>query len=817
MNLKKNLIEHSIAVITFLAVTFILFHPQFLENKELSQHDILQWKGGAKEIIDYQEKTGKQALWTNSMFSGMPAYLVSLSFEYDPVKIFYKVFSLWLPSPANKIFLAFVCFYIMLIAYKVKPIFSIVGALSFGLSSYLIIGLSAGHNAKIAAIAFIPMIVAGIHLIFSGKKNWGMLLLMIGLACQLYVNHLQITYYTLIIALVYSLSELIFHIKSKTTSSLLKLSPYFIAAIVIAVGSNMGRILTVLEYSKYSSRGPSELSTTNADNTDNIKGLDKDYVFQYSYGISEPLVMLIPNFLGGSSQQELDEDSNLAKAMRSKGVQRGQIKEQIRSVPTYWGDQPLSAPYYAGAIIVFLFVLGLLTVESRHRYWLLATVIISVMLSWGYNFSAFNDLMYHYLPGYSKFRSVTFIIIIAIFSINLLGILALNKITTSAFDNAMKKKFLIAIAITGGFSLLLILFASMRNYVGSVDAQLSNLPDWFIEALRNDRKSLLRADAFRTLIFILLSAAAIWLFLIKKIKLKMLGAILVVLTCFDSIGIDKRFLTKASFVRNSGKVNQTAANQSIKNDKEHYRVLNLNNPFNEANTSYFHNSIGGYHGAKLRRYQDLIERSISPQINSMVGKLRNGQTDFSSEQVLNMLNAKYVKFGEQKENVIVNGNVFGNAWFVSDIANVNSPDEEIAKLNSVNLKNSAIIDQNKFKLNKSSFDNSGTITLQKYSPNLITYKTTGGSSNRLAVFSEIYYPEGWSAKIDGKETSISRANYVLRALQIPAGDHTVEFSFRPASYYTGEIIMLISSSIIFILFIGLSYLEYKKESAPVTE
>lgn len=802
---KKGLLIHGLAILGFFIVTVLLFYPQFFEGKELFQHDILQGKGGNHQMIEHREKTGEEALWMNSMFSGMPAYLNGVQYSGDLIEYVYKAITLGLGHPRGITFVASICFYILLLSFKVRPWIAFIGALTFTLNGFNIISITAGHNAKIAAVALMPLILAGVHLAFSNKKWLGFGLTALGLAMQLRTGHYQITYYLLLIIGIYGIARLIQTIKSKEYKPFIFAAIGLLMAAMLGLGTNAGKLWTVYEYSKVSIRGKSELKASD----NHSSGLDRDYAFEFSNGIFEPLVLFIPNILGGASNQELSKSSATAEALSKAGYGPAQVKEQIKSMPTYWGDQRLSAPYYAGSIVVLLFIVGLFILKKEEKIWLAIVFALGIIMSWGSNFSAVNNLLFDYLPMYNKFRSVTFIIIMPLMAMNLLGFQALERIFQTEWDKEKMSRLMKAAAIPAGFALLMIIGAGMLSYRGSID---DRLPDWLISALRADRASLLRTDAFRALFFIITFSALVWASLKNKLSQTMVITGLILITFIDSFLLSKRFLKADSFSKSpvANYFKPTSGDTYIMQKAQSGdRVLNLQGPFNEARTSYYHESIGGYHGAKIRRYQDLIENSISPEMNKMIEKLQKGRRDFSGLPAINMLNARFIMAGNTKDAVLENPNALGNAWIVSEVIAVNSPDEELAAVSSFDPLQAAVIDQSKFDLPALSSSAMGTVEVLKRAPNEIIYKADV-TANALAIFSEIFYDKGWKAFVDGKETKILRANYVLRALPLSTGSHEIKFSFEPKSYQTGNAIMLICSVLVLILFGGGLVMEVKK-------
>lgn len=807
INFREQVLPHVISVVIFLLITIVFFQPAILENKALNQHDVFQGRAAGYELKEYRE-SGENPLWINSMFSGMPAYLVSVQYKDEVLTFFSKALSLWLPNPASYIFMCFISYYIMLLCFGVRPYLAIAGAIIFGLTTFNIISISAGHNSKIHAVAYMPLVIAGIRKVFDKKLLLGFVLTAVGLALELKANHLQMTYYLLLITLLYGLVELIFHIKDKQFKSFALGIGILSIAAILAVLANLGRIWTVYEYGQYTIRGKSEIPI---EGQQGASGLDKEYAFRYSNGIYEPLVMFIPNILGGASQQSLDEDSNLGEALKKQGYNRTQVRQQLQSVPTYWGDQPLTAPYYAGAVTLLLFFVGIFYADKRLVYWLVVTSMFGILLSWGKNYESFNYFMFDHFPGYNKFRSVTFAIIIPMFCMPLLGLVGLERLLANGLAAKPDKKFWMALGIPLGFVLLIIVGAGMFSYRGSIDGQLANLPDWFLDAIRADRQALLRSDAFRSLIFMGLLIGVVWFYLKKKISALVFGGLFVAVVAIDMVSVGKRFLKTDDFTRNPyGQFTQaTPADMAIKQDnRDNARVLYLLNPFNEARPSVHHSSIGGYHGAKLGRYQDLISYSVEPEIQEAIGSLRAGSRDFSSLGVLNMLNTGYFLAGNEAGAVIKNPSANGHAWFVDNVVGVNSPKEEMDALQNVDTKTTAVVDATKF--TKPVNFSSGTLTLVKKTANTVTFESESAGAG-FAVFSDIYYEKGWRAFINGEETDIIRANYVLRALNIPAGNNSIEFRFEPRSYHIGTLISRIIGYLLLLTMIAAFVVPYMQQ------
>ncbi|GJM28678.1 MAG: membrane protein [Cyclobacteriaceae bacterium] len=811
MNFKKDLLPHIISIVVFIGVTVVFYSPVVFSGKTLNQHDIIQGLGASQEIIEYREATGQEALWTNSMFGGMPAYLINMNWSGDLMLYLHRILSLWLPGPAGATLLAFISFYILLLSFKVRPYLALIGGLAYGLSSFNVISIEAGHMWKVWAIAYMPMVLAGVHLTVRRKYLLGMTVTALGLALELRSNHLQITYYLLLLLLIYGLIQLIFAIRDDELPSLMKSVGYLVVAALLAIGCNLGKIWSVYEYGQYSTRGPSDLTNTQSDGS----GLDKDYIFRWSNGIMEPITLLIPEFFGGPTVSSLSANSNLGEALRNNGLAPVQVRQQLQQVYTYWGKQPSTAgPSYAGAVIIFLFILGYTLLDKKFLIWISVAIAFSILLSWGNNFESFNNLMFEYFPGYNKFRSVSMTLVIALVCIPLAALVCLEKILQDIGNPQLRKKVLKASAITGGILLLAILYSYLGSFRGSVDQQLAGqLPDWYLEAMQKDRASLLRSDAFRSLIFIGLTLALLHVRANNKINHSMLIIGLAVLVLIDLWSVDKRYLQSEDFVPKSKQalVSPTEANRTIQNDPEPgYRVLSfLQNPWSDARTSYFHNSIGGYHGAKMRRYQELIEGCLDDQFRGIIQDIQNGQREWDQYGIINMLNTRYFIAGAESNSVLKNNGALGNAWLVSSVTSVNSADEELELVCQINPKSTAVVDVSRFPVSGNSFNDAGEIVLEEQRPNYLKYRYENSGSG-FAVFSEIYYPEGWTASIDGEPAAIIRANYVLRALEVPDGEHIIEFQFEPSAYYTGNKIMMASSLLLLLVIAGTVWYEFKR-------
>ena len=746
----------------------------------------------SKEISDFRDKTGEEALWTNSMFGGMPAYQISVQYKGNVLRYLDGLMQLYLPQPAGMVFLYMIGFFILLLVLKVDKWLAIAGAIAFAFSSYLFIIFEAGHNSKAHAIGYMAPVLAGLILTYRGRYLLGGIMAAIALSLELLTNHLQITYYLILVAGVLVITELVGSIRKKQLSGFAKATGVLVIASIFAVTTNITNLWATYEYGKETIRGKTELTT---EKTNRTSGLDKDYATGWSYGKMETFTLLIPNFNGGSSQGALSETSNSYKALRANNIDDNQASKVIKALPLYWGTQPgVAGPVYIGAIIMFLFIFALFVVDDKYKWWLLAATVLSILLAWGKNFMPFTDFFLNYVPGYNKFRAVSMTLVIAELCIPLLAILGLQKAFSGEIDKKKLIKYLYySLGIAGGISLIFAVAGSaFFDFASPADDQYkAYFPDWLMAAIREDRAAILSADAFRSFAFILLAGATIWAMINQKIKKPVFYSILILLILIDMWTVNRRYLNNDSFVRKSVAAvpfQPSTADQIIMKDKDpDFRVFNqtVGNPFADASTSYFHMSLGGYHGAKLRRYQELI----------------------GNMNVFNMLNTKYFIVPDEKggqPQMQINMQAMGNAWFVNNAHVVNNADEEINALTDFVPHETAIYDkrfENQVKGHFISKDSLATIVLTDYKPNHLTYKSQT-SKEQLAVFSEIYYDKGWNAYIDGVKAPYFRADYVLRAMIVPAGVHTIEFKFEPQVYKTGEKISLASSILLVLLALG---------------
>ena len=818
----KTYFPYAIAVLIFFIISFLFVAKPVAEGKKVIMADITKYKGQSKELNDYKEKTGETALWTNSMFGGMPSYLIKTPPASKFNSFIHKILNLNHFRPVSFIFLLMVGFFIALLCFDVNPWISILGALAYGLSSYFFALIPAGHMSKVLALGYMPGLIGGARLAFRGKPLAGGAIFALFFALQMLVNHLQMTYYTFIILLIYGLSELIFAIKEKRIKPFLTSAAALIFFGLIAIGSNLRTLWTTYEYGEYSIRGKSELTTDAGNKT---SGLDKDYATQWSYGIGESFTLLIPNFRGGASVYELSTDSETYKLL-SQIQGKAQAKKTITQMPMYWGDQPFTqSTTYVGAVICLLFVLGMYVLKGRTKWWIFASTVVSLILAWGHNVPNITNFLLDHLPGYNKFRAVSSTLVIAQLTMPLMGILALAKMLKGEImKEKLQKSLFYSVGITGGLALFFALFGKgMFSFEAASDQQyLAQGATQIVDAWQADRAMLLRKDSFRSLLFVLFAGGLLYLYLLKKVKLNYVIAGMGLLILVDMWPVDKRYLNNDDFQtkkEHKTPFTASAADQFILQDPyQHYRVLNLAvSTFQDASTSYFHKSIGGYHGAKWRRYQELYEQSMFQESQGIIGSLQTQNphvidATIEKAHTLNMLNTKYIIYNPNARP-LVNTAANGNAWFVNNYQVVANADEEMAAIKTTNTKEIALVDERfeEFVEGKTLIpDSLARIELIEYRPDYLKY-SCNANSEQLALFSEIYYPKGWIAKVDGKEVDHFRANYLLRALMVPAGEHTIEFSFEPRSYALGGKVAMASSWILFLTLVAAIALPYVKK------
>lgn len=830
-----RLLPHLIAIAAFYLLTFVYFAPELLDDKSLNQSDMMQYKGMVQENSNYLKTHDEPSMWNGRMFSGMPAYMTYPIFPYGALPIFEAVLrgGFAEQTGAHLLFLTMFCTYIMLLCFGTKPIWSAVGGAVFAFTTYNLILIEVGHVTKLWAIAYAALILGGMKLTFK-KKYWlGFALTALGMALEVKASHYQITYYLGFICLIFGINELVFSAKNNQIPVFVKQAGVLLVAFILGVGVNAGKILTTMEYSPYSTRGGTEL-TVDANNTNpnsqsqSNEGLSKDYAFSWSQGIGETFTLLVPYLYGGSSSEILAEDSETYAVLRQSG-QYSERQLQELPIPTYHGSQPFTAaPIYAGAVLCFLFVWGLVVLDNREKWWILIAAFFMAMLAWGENFASLNYFLFDNVPGFNKFRSVSMALALTILLMTLLAFETLSQKLENYFDTNADKKdikanpiksvetetkektflknLFIAGGITGGTVILILLFSGNMDLNAASDSQLGQLADY----VRQDRLSMIRSSAFRSLFLIVLVVGTIYLYVKKTIPAMAAFAIIALLAVGDVFLIGKNYLPASKFEKGAAQtaINPAPVDVEILKDKDlGYRVMSLQNFQQETHTSYFHRSIGGYFAAKMQRYQDLLERPLGAEQAYIMSSLQSQKRpDFAQTPVLNMLNTRYITYGMQKEQLLFNPNSYGSAWFVSKVNQVNNPDEEMAALMSastekaINLEETAILDKSKFTISKTEFqkDSTATIKLTKYDSKVLEYESTN-SNDGFAVFSEIYYPKGWNATIDGKEATIVSVNYVLRGLEIPKGKHKIIFTFDSDSYKRGALITQISSWLVLLV------------------
>ena len=797
-------------VIVFFIIAALAYFSPVLQGKVMYQHDIAQYTGMAKEQNDFRKSKDQEPYWTNSAFGGMPTYQLGANYPHNYIKKLDRLIR-FLPRPADYLFLYFIGFYILLCCLKVDFRLAIVGALAFGFSTYLIIILGAGHNSKAHAIAYLPILLAGIVLVFRKKYLWGFVLAALAMALEITANHYQMTYYFMLLVLVLGMVYLFYAIKEKQIKHFFISVGILLVAVTLGIAANATSLMATKEYADWSTRGKSEL-TINPDGSakEDTGGLSKGYITQWSYGITESLNLFVPRLFGGASQENLGEDSKSFNYLIDKGLPKSSALDFVSGLPLYWGDQPgTSGPAYLGAVIFFLFVLGLFLVKGKHKWWLLIGSLVSLVLSWGKNFSALTDFMIDYFPLYDKFRAVSSIQIVLELCVPILAILALKKLFMDKVSQADKIKSLtLAVGTVFGLGVLLFVFKGAFNFVGANDDNLrmtglEELP----EMLRLDRKSVYTSDLLRSLGYALVTSVLIWFYLKEKLKMNFVILAIGVLVVVDLVGVDLRYVNNDNFVSKRKMLEpfqESASDKLIAKDNGVFRVFDQTDGFDSAKTAYFHQSITGYHAAKPAGMQDLFDFHVY-----------NGNLS-----VLNMLNVKYVIRQDQEGNSfpIENPNANGNAWFVKQLKLVENANAEIMALDSLDTKNVAVVNSSTFKditQLQYQIDSTASISLIDYEPNHLTYASKN-SNKGVAIFSEMYYKNGWNAYIDGIKSEYFKTNYVLRALTVPSGAHKIEFKFEPEVIVQGSKITLASTILLGLVIvggIGFTFWKPKKEEA----
>jgi len=798
----KKILPHLLVLIAFVVASVAYFSP-VLQGKQIKQSDIAQYIGMSKQFKDFNKTAETETYWNDAAFGGMPTYQLGAHYPHNYIKKIDLALR-FLPRPADYVFLYFICFYALLLVLRVDWRFALLGSLAFGFSTYFIIILGVGHNAKAHAIAYMPLVLAGIFLVFQKRYIFGFLLTALAMGLELNANHFQMTYYLLLLVLVIGVVFLIEAFKIKQVPHFFKSVGILSVAVILALGLNATNLMATSEYADFSTRSKSEISI-NPDGSPKkqINGLDKSYITEYSYGIGESLNVFVPRLFGGSNNEPIAKDAVSVKQMQKMFKISTPEAQAFSGQLMYWANQSyVAAPAYIGAVVIFLFVLALFLVKGRMRHWIVAGGILVLLLSWGKNFSVLTNFFIDYIPFYNKFRAVSSIQVILEMIVPLFAVFGLYRFVQDYEKKEEKLKVLkYTVGVTAGLGVLFYLLkGSLFDFVSPRDGMLiENYGPDFINAIKAQREALFTGDVLRTLAFVLLTATALWLHLKDKMKENVVLLVIGCLLVFDLVGVDKRYVNEDDFV-NASEVSKpfraTQADNDILKDKSIYRVLDLSgNPFNSARASYFHKAFGGYHAAKPKRASDLFEFYIAK----------------NKVSVVNMLNIKYI-IQENKGRKVALNNPYanGNAWFVQKLKAVDSSNDEILALDKLDLKTEAVV--NKKAHNDANFtvDSLSTIKLKDYKPNHLRYETNN-TNDGFVVFSEMYYKNGWKATIDGAETPILKVNYALRGLDVPKGKHTIEFVFEPKVIQTGSRLALASSILLALLILGGLYYEFKKK------
>ena len=831
MRTYKKFLPDVVVVLVFAIISFAYFLVPVTQGKILFQHDASAGVGSAQELTEYQNRTGETTRWTNSIFGGMPTYQMSPSYQStDGLSQVMNAYHLWLPDNVWFLFAYLLGFYILLRAFDFRQTLAALGSIMWAFSSYFLIIIAAGHLWKVMALAYLPPMIAGIVLAYRGRYLSGFIVTALFTAFEIKANHVQMTYYYLFIILFMVIAYLVKAVREKQLTGFMKSTGVVAAAAVIGIAINLSSLYHTWQYQKESMRGKSELVKKNAANQTS-SGLDRDYITQWSYGIDETLTLLVPDAKGGATVPLSKNATAMAKA--DPQIQ-SMIPQLYDAIPQYFGTQPgTSGPVYVGAFVLFLFILGLFIVRGSMKWALLAATVLSVLLAWGHNFMGFTNFFLDYIPMYAKFRTVASILVIAEFAIPLLAALALKKIVDEPEVLTKQMKFVyISLALTAGVALLIALFPGMmepfvsdqeRQMITSIQGMDGNTANTILSNIAAMREAMVSADAWRSVIIILIGFALLFLYKMKKLRAEYMVICMAVLCLVDMWQVDKRYLNDEMFVPKSERDmphQATSTDLAIMKDKSlDYRVLNLaSNTFNENETSFFHKSIGGYHPAKLRRYQEMIDAYIAPEMQAAMQAIaaKNGnmqEVDGAKVfPVLNMLNTKYFILPLQGGATMPLQNIYaqGNGWFVDKINYVADANAEYSGVGKIDVRHEAVADK-KFEsvLGKAqSNDSTAKVKLVKYEPNNLQY-TIDSKKGGVVVFAEIYYP-GWTATIDGQPAELGRVNYILRALNVKAGKHTVVLDFHPTSISTTETIAYIAIVILLLAIAGAGYMEWKK-------
>ena len=826
MTLLKKCLPDILAVLLFAILAFAYFFPADIEGRILYRHDASAGRGAGQEGIEYLERTGERTRWTNALFCGMPTYQMAPSYHSTNVLAqAANAYHLWLPENVWYVFAYLLGFYILLRAFDFRQHLAALGSIIWAFSTYFLIIIAAGHIWKVWALAYLPPMIAGIVLAYRGKYLWGLLLTAVFTAFEINANHVQMTYYYLFIVFFLFIAWLVDAIRKHEMARFVKATAVCLAGAAIGVCINLSNIYHTWQYSKESMRGKSELVKKNSNNQTN-SGLERDYITQWSYGIDETWTLLIPNAKGGASVPLTQSE----KAMEKADNNFLPIYQQLGQ---YWGEQPgTSGPVYVGAFVMMLFILGLFIVKGPVKWALLAATILSIMLSWGKNFMGMTDFFIDYVPMYAKFRTVASILVIAEFTIPLLAMLALKKLMDEPELFKPRMKYVgISFLLTGGVAMLFSLMPSafFDSFISSGELKaLQSLPAEYVQPvtanLTEMRQNVFTSDSLRSFYIILVGTGILLAFMIGKLKKEYAVGIILVLCLVDLWTVNKRYLNDQMFVPKSEREapqQKTQTDELILRDQSlDYRVLNLaSNTFNENETSFYHKSIGGYHAAKLRRYQEVVERYISPEIQRLFQAVSEAGGDMTKVNgdsifpVLNMLNAKYFIFPLQDGQTvpIQNPYVYGNAWFVDELRYVDNANQEMDALATMDLRHQAVADA-KFKAQLGEAvvqDTASVVTITAYEPNRLTYDVNSGKGGVL-VFSEVYYP-GWTATIDGESVELGRVDYLLRAMQVKPGRHEVVLSFFPKSVNTTETFAYLAYGVLILVVLGAGYMEWRRK------
>ena len=825
MTLLKKCLPDVLAVLLFVVLAFAYFFPADIEGRILYRHDASAGRGAGQEGIEYLQKTGERSRWTNALFGGMPTYQMAPSYHStDNLSQVINAYHLWLPENVWYVFAYLLGFYILLRAFDFRQHLAALGSVIWAFSTYFLIIIAAGHIWKVWALAYLPPMIAGIVLAYRGKYLWGFIVTAIFTAFEINANHVQMTYYYAFIILFLIIAWLVEAIREKQLMRFAKATGVVLAAGIIGVCLNLSNLYHTWQYSQESMRGKSELVKQNSANQTN-SGLERDYITQWSYGIGETWTLLVPNTKGGASVPLSSNETAMAKA-------NADFLPIYQQLGQYWGEQPgTSGPVYVGAFVLMLFILGLFIVKGPVKWALLAATILSILLSWGKNFMGFTDFFLDYVPMYAKFRTVASILVIAEFTIPLLAMLALKKLFDEPEQLKPRMKYVgISFLLTGGVAMLFSLMPStfFSSFISTSEMQaLKSLPAEYIQPIMANltemRQAMFTSDALRSFYIILVGTGILLGVVYGKLKKEYAVGIILVLCLVDLWTVNKRYLNDEMFVPKSEREapqQMTQTDEQILRDKSlDYRVLNLaSNTFNENETSYYHKSIGGYHAAKLRRYQEMIEQYISPEMQEIftaVSEAGGDMTKINGDSiwpVLNMLNTKYVILPLQGGQTVPlqNPYTYGNAWFVDKIQYAANANEEIAAVGQLNLRHEAVADA-KFKTQLGEAveqDSVSIVTIKGYEPNEVSYEVNSGKGG-VVVFSEIYYP-GWTATVDGEPAELGRVNYILRALNVKPGKHDVVLTFKPKSVNTTETIAYVSYIILILVLLGAAFMEWKR-------